>query len=135
MALYGLEHSELFWEKALDTKLLLAWNRRTILLAFRGHRLPGQCPRRPAGMHTLSGTSSGTVFFSSHKVGIAPRSKTPGHNCIMQYVFKPQPLQTLSSACVQAVVRGGTLPSGADGAGARWRTAASSRAGRATAST
>ena len=36
MALYGLEHSELFWEKALDTKLLMAWNKHTIVLAFRG---------------------------------------------------------------------------------------------------
>lgn len=36
MALYGLEHSELFWEKALDTKLLMAWNRNTIVMAFRG---------------------------------------------------------------------------------------------------
>ena len=36
MALYGLEHSELFWEKALDTKLLLAWNAHTIVVAFRG---------------------------------------------------------------------------------------------------
>ena len=36
MALYGLEHSELFWEKALDTKLLLAWNKDTIVIVFRG---------------------------------------------------------------------------------------------------
>ncbi|KAK9902044.1 hypothetical protein WJX75_002353 [Coccomyxa subellipsoidea] len=36
MSLYGLEHSELFWEKALDTKLLMAWNKHTIVLAFRG---------------------------------------------------------------------------------------------------
>jgi hypothetical protein len=36
MALYGLQHSELFWEKALDTKLLLAWSQDTIMLAFRG---------------------------------------------------------------------------------------------------
>ena len=36
MALYGLEHSELFWEKALDTKLLMAWNSNTIVMAFRG---------------------------------------------------------------------------------------------------
>lgn len=36
MAQYDLKHSELFWEKALDTKLLLAWNSRTIMLAFRG---------------------------------------------------------------------------------------------------
>ncbi len=36
MGLYGLEHSELFWEKALDTKLLLAWSDKTIVMAFRG---------------------------------------------------------------------------------------------------
>ncbi|BDA51087.1 hypothetical protein COCOBI_17-3070 [Coccomyxa sp. Obi] len=36
MALYGLEHSELFWEKALDTKLLMAWNSERIVVAFRG---------------------------------------------------------------------------------------------------
>ncbi|BDA51088.1 probable lipase at N-terminal half [Coccomyxa sp. Obi] len=36
MKLLGLEHSELFWEKALDTKLLLAWNNSRILIAFRG---------------------------------------------------------------------------------------------------
>ena len=37
-ALYDppLEHFELFWEKSLDTKLLLAWNREVILLSFRG---------------------------------------------------------------------------------------------------
>jgi len=36
MSLYGLEHSELFWEKRWDTKLLLAWNRNTFVVAFRG---------------------------------------------------------------------------------------------------
>ena len=36
MDLYGLEHSEPFWEKALDTKLLIAWNRERIVVAFRG---------------------------------------------------------------------------------------------------
>jgi len=36
MSLYGLEHSELFWEKKRDTKLLLAWNRNTFVVAFRG---------------------------------------------------------------------------------------------------
>ena len=37
-ALYDppLEHFELFWEKSLDTKLLLAWNQEVILLSFRG---------------------------------------------------------------------------------------------------
>ncbi len=36
MKLFGLEHSELFWEKALDTKLLMAWNNSRIFIAFRG---------------------------------------------------------------------------------------------------
>ncbi|CAL8466201.1 g5737 [Coccomyxa elongata] len=36
MKLFGLEHSELFWEKALDTKLLMSWNNNRILIAFRG---------------------------------------------------------------------------------------------------
>lgn len=36
MALYGLEHSEMFWERAHDTKLLMAWNNSRIMLAFRG---------------------------------------------------------------------------------------------------
>jgi len=36
MGLYGLEHSELFWEKAQDTKLLISWNKDTIVIAFRG---------------------------------------------------------------------------------------------------
>ena len=36
MGLYGMEHSELFWEKARDTKLLMAWNDSRIVIAFRG---------------------------------------------------------------------------------------------------
>jgi hypothetical protein len=36
MSFYGLEHSELFWEKAMDTKMLLAWSRHTVMIAFRG---------------------------------------------------------------------------------------------------
>lgn len=36
MSLYDLKHSELIWEKARDTKLLLAWNDNRILIAFRG---------------------------------------------------------------------------------------------------
>ena len=36
MSLYELEESELFWEKKQDTKLLLAWNRNTFVVAFRG---------------------------------------------------------------------------------------------------
>ena len=35
MSLYNLEHSELYWEKAQDTKLLIAWNHDTIVIAFR----------------------------------------------------------------------------------------------------
>ncbi|BDA51093.1 hypothetical protein COCOBI_17-3130 [Coccomyxa sp. Obi] len=36
MKLFRMEHSELFWEKALDTKLLMAWNNSRKLIAFRG---------------------------------------------------------------------------------------------------
>ena len=36
MDLYGLTNSELFWEKSLDTKLLVAWNKNTVVFAFRG---------------------------------------------------------------------------------------------------
>jgi hypothetical protein len=36
MSMYNLEHSELFWEKALDTKLLLGWGRERVIMAFRG---------------------------------------------------------------------------------------------------
>lgn len=36
MALYGLNHCELVWEKATDTKMLLAWSSHTLIIAFRG---------------------------------------------------------------------------------------------------
>ena len=36
MKLNGLEQSELFWEKTLDNKMLMAWNANTIVLVFRG---------------------------------------------------------------------------------------------------
>ena len=36
MALYDLHSFELLWEKALDTKVLLAWNTTTCVLCFRG---------------------------------------------------------------------------------------------------
>ena len=36
MSLYGLEHSEMYWEKAQDTKMLISWNKDTIVIAFRG---------------------------------------------------------------------------------------------------
>lgn len=36
MGMYGLEHFEMFWEKAHDTKLLLAWSDSRMVLAFRG---------------------------------------------------------------------------------------------------
>ena len=35
-ALYGLTDSELFWDKASDTKMLLAWSRTCVVCAFRG---------------------------------------------------------------------------------------------------
>ena len=31
-----LEHYELFWEKSLDTKMILAWSRQMIVMSFRG---------------------------------------------------------------------------------------------------
>ena len=31
-----LEHYELFWEKSLDTKMILAWSRERIVMSFRG---------------------------------------------------------------------------------------------------
>ena len=34
--MFSLEHSELFWEKARDTKLLMGWNTNRIVIAFRG---------------------------------------------------------------------------------------------------
>ncbi|KAK9804297.1 hypothetical protein WJX72_005360 [[Myrmecia] bisecta] len=36
MSLWGLQHSELFWEKQLDTKCLMAWNADTCVISFRG---------------------------------------------------------------------------------------------------
>ena len=36
MGVYDLKESELLWEKALDTKLLMAWNDHMMVLAFRG---------------------------------------------------------------------------------------------------
>ena len=36
MGLYGLENFELLWERATDTKALMAWNADTLVLGFRG---------------------------------------------------------------------------------------------------
>ena len=36
MSLYGLSSFKLFWDPALHTKALLAWNSDTAVLAFRG---------------------------------------------------------------------------------------------------
>ena len=36
MALYEMHSFELLWEKALDTKVLLAWSGCTCVLSFRG---------------------------------------------------------------------------------------------------
>ena len=36
MSLYGLRKFELLWERALDSKALIAWNDDTVVLAFRG---------------------------------------------------------------------------------------------------
>ena len=36
MALYGLNDAQLFIERRCDTKMLMAWNRNNIVMAFRG---------------------------------------------------------------------------------------------------
>ena len=36
MALYGLQDAQLFIEPFCDTKMLMAWSRNTIVMAFRG---------------------------------------------------------------------------------------------------
>ena len=36
MSLYSLSSFKLFWDPALETKALLAWNGDTAVLAFRG---------------------------------------------------------------------------------------------------
>ena len=36
MNMYNLSQFKLFWDPALDTKALLAWNQDTAVLAFRG---------------------------------------------------------------------------------------------------
>ena len=36
MALYGLDDARLFLERSCDTKMLMAWSRNTIVMAFRG---------------------------------------------------------------------------------------------------
>ena len=36
MAMYGLTHSELFWEKKSDTKMLMAYNAHMVVCSFRG---------------------------------------------------------------------------------------------------
>ncbi|KAL4431078.1 hypothetical protein ABPG75_006334 [Micractinium tetrahymenae] len=36
LALWDLEHFELFWERSLDTKAVVGWNEDTVVIAFRG---------------------------------------------------------------------------------------------------
>lgn len=36
MRVHNLKESELLWEKALDTKLIMAWNEHMMILTFRG---------------------------------------------------------------------------------------------------
>ena len=36
LGLYNLDHFELLWAPAEDTKCIMAWNRTVIVLAFRG---------------------------------------------------------------------------------------------------
>ena len=39
MGLYGLTDSELFWEQGSDVKMLMGWNRNTVVVAFRCNSL------------------------------------------------------------------------------------------------
>ena len=32
----ALTNFELFWEKSMDTKMILAWSKKVVVLAFRG---------------------------------------------------------------------------------------------------
>ena len=36
MAMYKLEHVQLFWERSLNTKVVVAWSRHMLVLTFRG---------------------------------------------------------------------------------------------------
>ena len=36
LSLYGLTDSELFWDKASDTKMLMGWSRNVLVCSFRG---------------------------------------------------------------------------------------------------
>ena len=36
MAMSGLHKSEVFWDRASDTKMLMAWSKTTLICAFRG---------------------------------------------------------------------------------------------------
>ena len=36
LSLYGLTDSELFWDKASDTKMLMGWSRNILVCSFRG---------------------------------------------------------------------------------------------------
>ena len=36
MSMYNLSNFKLFWDPALQTKALMAWNSDTVVLAFRG---------------------------------------------------------------------------------------------------
>lgn len=36
MHIPALTNFELFWEKSLDTKMILAWSKNVVVLAFRG---------------------------------------------------------------------------------------------------
>ena len=53
MKLNNLEQSELYWEKALDNKMLMAWNADTIVLVFRGTASTTNALADLQAMHTL----------------------------------------------------------------------------------
>ena len=59
MGMYGLTHSELFWERKSDCKMLLAYNKRMAICAFRGtasvkNALADMQARRVAPSHAPS---------------------------------------------------------------------------------
>ena len=36
MGMFGLDHVQLFWERSLDTKVLIGWSANTVVISVRG---------------------------------------------------------------------------------------------------
>lgn len=63
-----LEEFELFWEKSLDTKMILAWNKERMVLAFRGTAsLANVAADLQASLQSLDGFTSTLSFKSSNR--------------------------------------------------------------------